>query len=187
MQLLKTLAMLAFSAALALALTACAGNASSSASSPASNESASASESASTKSESTTASSASAGESSIAQALSALDGVTSVEPIDVSGSQVDAEKYVVTFEQPLNHKDPSAGTFPQRVEVGIVTDAKSNVMETDGYLLFDQAIAMDDAHELCSLLSGNYIHVEHRFFGQSRPASLSNDGTDGWQIGRAHV
>ena len=67
------------------------------------------------------------------------------------------------------------------MEVGIVKDAKTNVMETDGYLLFDQAIATDDAHELCSILSGNYIHVEHRFFGQSRPASLSNDGTDGWQ------
>ncbi len=155
-------------AALALALAACGGNAGSSASSSAS-------------SASTSTSSASASESSIAQAIAALDGVKSVDPVDVSGSQVYAEKYVVTFEQPLDHKNPSAGTFPQRVEVGIVKDAKSNVMETDGYLLFDEAIAMDDAHELCSLLSGNYIHVEHRFFGQSRPASLSNDGTDGWQ------
>ena len=158
----------AMAAALALALAACGGNAGSSASSSASSTSAS-------------TSSASASGSSMAQALAALDGVKSVDPVDVSGSQVYAEKYVVTFEQPLDHKNPSAGTFPQRVEVGIVKDAKSNVMETDGYLLFDQAIAMDDAHELCSILSGNYIHVEHRFFGQSRPASLSNDGTDGWQ------
>ena len=115
----------------------------------------------------------------MAQALAGLDGVTNVEAIDVSGSKQFAEKYIVTFEQPLNHKDPSAGTFPQRVEVGIVPDAKTNVMETDGYLLVDQAIATDDAHELCTMFSGNYIHVEHRFFGQSRPASLTNDGTDG--------
>ena len=40
---------------------------------------------------------------------------------------------------------------------------------------------MDDAHELCTMLSGNYIHVEHRFFGKSRPEGLSNDDTDGWQ------
>lgn len=168
MRFLKILTVVAMAAALALALAACGGNAGSSASSSASSKSAS-------------ASSASASASSMEQALAALDGVTSVDPVDVSGSQVYVEKYVVTFEQPLDHKDPSAGTFPQRVEVGIVKDAKTNVMETDGYLLFDEAIAMDDAHELCSMLSGNYIHVEHRFFGQSRPASLSNDGTDGWQ------
>ena len=155
-------------AVLTLALVACGGNAGSSSSSSSGGDNGS-------------ASSASAGKSSMAQALAGLDGVTNVEAIDVSGSKQFAEKYIVTFEQPLNHKDPSAGTFPQRVEVGIVPDAKTNVMETDGYLLVDQAIATDDAHELCTMFSGNYIHVEHRFFGQSRPASLSNDGTDGWQ------
>lgn len=168
MKLLKAFTVMAMAAALALALAACGGNAGSSDSSSAGGTSAS-------------TSSASASGSSMAQALAALDGVKSVDPVDVSGSQVYAEKYVVTFEQPLDHKNPSAGTFPQRVEVGIVKDAKANVMETDGYLLFDQSIAMDDAHELCSILSGNYIHVEHRFFGQSRPESLSNDDTEGWQ------
>ncbi|MBQ9042141.1 MAG: hypothetical protein IJ111_04930 [Eggerthellaceae bacterium] len=170
MKLFKTLAVMAMAAALALVLAACGGNAGGSASSSASGESASAS-----------SSSASASTSSTAQALAALDGVTNVEAIDVSGSQMYAEKYLVTFEQPLDHKDPSAGTFPQRVEVGIVPDAQTNVMETDGYLLFDQQLAMDDAHELCLMFAGNYIHVEHRFFGESRPESLSNDGTDGWQ------
>ena len=125
---------MAMAAALALALAACGGNAGSSASSSASGESASAS-----------SASASAGGSSMAQALEALDGVTSVEAIDVSDSQVYAEKYLVTFEQPLDHKDPSAGTFPQRVEVGIVPDAQTNVMETDGYLLFDQQLALAPA------------------------------------------
>jgi len=168
MKSVKTVAALALTAALALALTACGGNAGSSASS-------------STSSASSGASASSSSSSSIAQALAALDGVTSVDPVDISGSQQFTEKYIVTFEQPLDHKNPSAGTFPQRVEVGIVKDAQTNVMETDGYLLFDEAIAMDDAHELCTMLSGNYIHVEHRFFGQSKPASLSNDGADGWQ------
>ncbi len=158
------MASLAFASVLALALTACGGNAGSSASSPASDSA-----------------SSSTSSSSTAQALAALDGVTNVEPIDVSGSQQFAEKYVVTFEQPLDHKNPSAGTFPQRVEVGIIPDAKTNVMETDGYLLIDEALTTDDAHELCTTLSGNYIHVEHRFFGKSRPEGLSNDGTDGWQ------
>ena len=168
MRFLKAFTVMAMAAVLILVLAACGGNAGSSDSSSANGTSSS-------------APAANASGSSTAQALAALDGVKSVDPVDVSGSQVYAEKYVVTFEQPLDHKNPSAGTFPQRVEVGIVKDAKTNVMETDGYLLFDEAIAMDDAHELCSMLSGNYIHVEHRFFGQSRPASLSNDGTDGWQ------
>ena len=168
MKLLKAFTLMAIAAVLTLVLAACGGNAGSSASPSAGGTGAS-------------ASSASASGSSIAQAIAALDGVKSVDPVDVSGSQQFAEKYVVTFEQPLDHKNPSAGTFPQRVEVGIVKDAKTNVMETDGYLLIDQAIATDDAHELCVMLSGNYIHVEHRFFGQSRPDSLSNDGADGWQ------
>lgn len=168
MKFLKAFTVMAMATALALPLAACGGNAGSSASSPASSTGAG-------------ASSASASGSSTAQALAALDGVKSVDPVDVSGSQVYAERYVVTFEQPLDHKNPSAGTFPQRVEVGIVKDAKTNVMETDGYLLSDQQLAMDDAHELCAMLSGNYIFVEHRFFGQSRPDSLSNDGADGWQ------
>ena len=38
-----------------------------------------------------------------------LDGVTNVEAIDVSGSKQFAEKYIVTFEQLLDHKDPSVG------------------------------------------------------------------------------
>ena len=171
MKSVKGIAVVALGFALAFALAACGGSAGSSASPAASSESASAS----------SAAASSAAASDTAKALEALDGVKSVEPIDVSGSQQFAEKYIVTFEQPLDHKDPSAGTFPQRVEVGIVPDAKTNVMETDGYLLFDQAIAGDDAHELCTMLAGNYIHVEHRFFGESRPEGLSNDEVEGWQ------
>ena len=116
-----------------------------------------------------------------AQALSALDGVTSVEPIDTTDPKVYSEKYLVTFEQPLDHKDPAAGTFPQRVEVGIVDGATANIMEVDGYLLMDQYIAMDDAHELCGIANGNYIHVEHRYFGGSVPEGLSYDAVEGWQ------
>ncbi len=118
---------------------------------------------------------------SIERQLAALDGVMSVNPIDVSGSQVYAQKYVVTFEQLLDHEDRSAGTFPQRVEVGIVDGAKCNVMETDGSLLLDHWVRADDAHELCSIAEGNYIHVEHRFFGASRPQDMSNDDVEYWQ------
>ena len=45
----------------------------------------------------------------MAQALAGLDGVTNVEAIDVSGSKQFAEKYIVTFEQLLDHKEPSVG------------------------------------------------------------------------------
>ena len=157
---------LAFVLVGALALGACGASTTSSSSSQTATATSAASEAATTQT---------------AQALAELDGVTNVEPIDTSASKVFAEKYLVTFEQPLDHKDPSAGTFPQRVEVGIIDGAKANVMNTDGYLLFDKAIAMDDASELCSIANANYIHVEHRFFGKSLPANLSNDSAEGWE------
>ena len=106
-----------------IALCACSPNAASSCSSQGSQASGSSQEQASTALTET------------AQALSELDGVTSVEPIDTTDSKVYSEKYLVTFEQPLDHKDPAAGTFPQRVEVGIVDGATANIMEVDGYLL----------------------------------------------------
>ena len=157
--------------AIAVTLVACGGNAASSEGSSASSG------------DSSEESSASAGvsESPTAQALAALDGVTGVEAIDISGSQQYTEKYIVTFEQPLDHKDPSAGTFPQRVEVGIVDGARMNVLKIDGYRLFDKKITTDDASELCTRFSGNFIHVEHRFFGESRPDGMSNDSTENWQ------
>ncbi len=113
--------------------------------------------------------------------LKALEGVTSVEALDVSQTPNFIAKYLITFKQPLDWKNESAGTFNQRVEVGIVKDAVYNVMETEGSYLQDESLNGNDIHELCTMLGANYIRVEHRFFGKSVPKGLSNDKTDLWQ------
>ena len=123
--------------------------------------------------------------------LSQVEGVTRVDAIPLDPTaQFFEEKYLVIFEQPLDWNDPDAGSFPQRVEIGLRKDAPLAVLETNGYTLRDQYpgaregltdLGMDDALEIGRLLGANYVNVEHRFFGGSRPADMSNTDTRYWQ------
>ena len=126
--------------------------------------------------------------------LSGLDGVSSVVeiPLDAEGQTFD-EKYLVTFEQPLDWKDPEAGIFPQRVLISLRKDASVNVIGTEGYALIDviarsmgvdpmeALIHLDGVAEPAQMMDGNFIQIEHRFFGRSRPEGLSNDEVKGWE------
>ena len=117
--------------------------------------------------------------------LKSLDGVTDVKAVFNINMHVFAEKYMVTFEQPLDWNDPSKGTFPQRVEVSINRNPRINVMETNGYCLNDKlskfAFLMASVQETVYLFDGNYINVEQRFFGDSRPSDMSNESTEYWE------
>jgi uncharacterized repeat protein (TIGR02543 family) len=128
-------------------------------------------------------------ESSLQQRLSAIEGVTSVTPIEqvplADGTLPFKEKYLVTIEQPIDWDNPGLGTFQQRIEVGYQGDTNVNVYETGGYMLFDTLypgyLAYDDRDELCKTYDANLINLEYRFFGQSTPAGLSNTSTDLWE------
>ena len=137
---------------------------------------------------------AAAGEGSMREALEKLDGVTAVEVIEPADPATRfQERYLLTFEQPLDWNDPSKGTFPQRVFLELGENAEINVMETQGYCLNDisfaealqgaNAFTMDLEEEMTSLVTkgGNFIVVEHRFFGESRPADMSNTDTKYWE------
>ena len=126
-----------------------------------------------------------------AEKLSQVGGVLSVEriPLDAS-AQFFNEKYLIVIEQPLDWEHPEAGSFLQRVEVGLRANAEVTVMETNGYSLADQYpgtsgtladLGLDDASEIAWILGANYINVEQRFFGQSRPADMSNSDTRYWE------
>ena len=58
-------------------------------------------------------------------------------------------------------------------------------METNGYCLNDKwskfAFLMDSVQETVYLFDGNYINVEQRFFGDSRPSDMSNESTEYWE------
>ncbi|MBQ6639350.1 MAG: hypothetical protein IJH82_12010 [Lachnospiraceae bacterium] len=115
--------------------------------------------------------------------LEALEGVKEVK--EMWSTPQYKEKYMVIFEQPLDWSDPSKGTFPQRVEVLININPRINVMETEGYCLNDKMSKFVDLmsaqQETVSMFDGNYIDVEQRFFGDSRPADMDNEGTEYWE------
>ncbi len=118
----------------------------------------------------------------------ALDGVIEVKEIWTAPMYPFKEKYMITFEQPLDWSDFSKGTFPQRVEVSININPRITVMETEGYCLNDKvsiivaiAAALNPPQETVYMFDGNYVDVEQRFFGDSRPADMTNEGTKYWE------
>ncbi len=101
--------------------------------------------------------------------LRSLTGVVSVEKLNT----VDffSEKYLVIFEQPLDHSLPEAGTFKQRVFVSHKSYNSPVVFVTEGYSA-EYASKPNYINELSDLLMANQICVEHRFFGKSVPDNI---------------
>ena len=96
----------------------------------------------------------------------ALPSVKKVEKID--GGQAFPNKYLLWFEQPVSHKDPSKGTFLQRVFVGCTDRDSSSVFVAEGY---GAAYAARPTYkdEIALLFNLNNVVVEHRYFLESRP------------------
>ena len=96
----------------------------------------------------------------------ALPSVRKVEKLDAG--QAFGEKYLLWFEQPVSHKDPSKGTFLQRVFVGCTDRDSSSVFVAEGY---GAAYAARPTYkdELALLFNLNNVVVEHRYFLESKP------------------
>lgn len=118
---------------------------------------------------------------SIKDKIAAIDGVLSIEAVENNQSDWLPERYVVMVEQQIDWNDPDAGTFPQRVEVGIHPGAEVNILETNGYMFLDGDLTSDEQPELCRLLDANHIRAEHRFSGESFPEGMNNYSTEGWE------
>ncbi|MBQ8225736.1 MAG: aminopeptidase [Bacteroides sp.] len=103
---------------------------------------------------------------SLSERLLALEGVAKVEELPTTAFP---EKYLVYFTQPIDHNNPSKGTFRQRVVVGHAGFSKPTIIVTEGY---GGAYALGSAYqeELSKLLDANLIFVEHRYFLESTPA-----------------
>jgi hypothetical protein len=74
------------------------------------------------------------------------------------------EKYELLFTQPVDHNNPEAGTFQQRVILGHKDFALPMVVQLEGY-----GIHSEGPNELTRLLNCNQLTIEHRFFNDSRP------------------
>lgn len=84
------------------------------------------------------------------------------------------ETYEVMIEQFLDHNDPQAGKFAQRVIVSNYNKYSPVVMVTEGYNA-DYAVKDSYINELSKIIEANQLVVEHRYFGKSTPNDLNWD------------
>ncbi len=100
-----------------------------------------------------------------AEVLKAIDGVRNVEV--KTNSWGDETLYYFTFRQLIDHSNPDAGTFDQRVSIRFKGYDKDVVLYTHGYEMSD--IEKYIPSGLATLLGANQVNVEHRYFGGSLP------------------
>ena len=84
------------------------------------------------------------------------------------------ESYEVFIEQYLDHKNPAAGKFKQRVILSDYNKYSPVIFVTEGYKA-DYALKDTYINELSKILEGNQIVVEHRYFGESVPDNKNWD------------
>ncbi|NQX84935.1 MAG: aminopeptidase [Flavobacteriaceae bacterium] len=77
------------------------------------------------------------------------------------------ENYEIWFEQPIDHEDPSKGTFMQRVLLGFKQPESPVIVELQGY-----GIYTDQSGELAKHYEANQLTIEHRYFKNSRPEHI---------------
>lgn len=77
-----------------------------------------------------------------------------------------SKSYQMVLNQPLDHKDPEAGTFKHYVYISHIDEAAPVVLVTEGYN------ARPQTYEMSKILKGNQVQVEYRFYGKSRPDTI---------------
>jgi hypothetical protein len=106
----------------------------------------------------------------IVDSLRALPGIASVSETGLATGGV--RSITFTIEQPIDHTDPSLGTFQMRVQLRHRSETAPTVLSSTGYSLLSPA---PSDSEPSYLLNGNAITLEQRFFGPSTPMA----GPDG--------
>lgn len=90
--------------------------------------------------------------------------------------------FVLMVEQPIDHFNPQKGTFRQKVYLNHKDEFKPVVFSLNGYSVpFNGYIS-----ELVPVLEANFIHVEHRYFGDSKPENMDYQYLDIQQSAMDH-
>jgi hypothetical protein len=100
--------------------------------------------------------------------INSLEGVNNLQRLKSTAFK---DKYVLMFEQPLDHRNPSLGSFRQRVFVMNSGEDNPTVIVTEGYGA-GYASMPGYREEISKMLDANIIFVEHRYFLDSSPDSL---------------
>jgi len=108
---------------------------------------------------------------------SMLDSLSSIYAFTYQEMKVDSlftEKYLLNFEQPIDHLATNSEKFNQRVFISHLDIDAPVVFITEGYSA-THAQNTKFVSELSQLLKTNQVCVEHRYFGTSVPNPLNWD------------
>ncbi|MGX1560744.1 S28 family serine protease [Streptomyces sp. NPDC055506] len=100
----------------------------------------------------------------IADTLRSLPGLRLIE--ERQDAEPGYRHFVLGLRQPVDHTDPAAGTFEQRLTLLHTAADRPTVLFSTGY----HAVLTPRLTEPATLLGANQLQVEHRYFGVSRPA-----------------
>jgi hypothetical protein len=110
--------------------------------------------------------------------LAAIDGLRIISATTVNGYRY----FVLGYQQPIDHRNPSRGTFEQRISLLHKDESRPMILHTTGYDL-PRAPGLS---EPARLVDGNQLSVEQRFFTPSRPKPADWRDLDIWQAANDH-
>jgi len=122
---------------------------------------------------------AAAGSTDIVERLEAVPGLTVVEEQPTAAP---FRFFVLSFTQPVDHKNPRAGAFQQRLTLLSRGVDRPTVLATSGYRVPTFAYR----EEPTQLVDGNQVTVEQRFFEPSRPDPADWSKLTIWQAATDH-
>ena len=109
--------------------------------------------------------------SAFGRALRSIDIVSRVDTIVPEQNPAEySELYEVFFTQPVDHRNPAAGTFEQKAYVFYVDSDRPTVLYTCGYTLYER-FKKNPFVDIAYNMNANLVMVEHRYFGDSKPAN----------------
>jgi hypothetical protein len=113
------------------------------------------------------------GTTDIKDQLLAIPGMSLIEEKPYTGYRF----FVLNYTQPVDHRDPSKGTFQQRITVLHKDVSRPTVFYTGGY----NVSTTPSRREPTQIVDGNQVSMEYRFFTPSRPAPADWSKLDIWQ------
>lgn len=119
------------------------------------------------------ASAESAENADIKQRLLAIPGMSLIEEKPVDGYRF----FLLNYEQPVDHRNPEAGTFQQRISILHKHVDRPTVFFTSGYNMSTQP----RRSEPTQIVDGNQVSMEYRFFTPSRPEPADWSKLTIWQ------